>query len=124
VLPLGTRSDIPDLAAGFDLHVLSSSSEAFPNVVAETMLSGTPNVVTDTGDSAEIVRGYGWKVPPRSSQELAGAITEAWRERSTKPSKWEVRRAEARRHIAENFTFDRMAQAYADVWRKVASDRG
>jgi glycosyltransferase involved in cell wall biosynthesis len=124
VLPLGTRSDIPDLAAGFDLHVLSSSSEAFPNVVAETMLSGTPNVVTDTGDSAEIVRGYGWKVPPRSSQELADAITEAWRERSTEPNKWEVRCAEARRHIAENFTFDRMAQAYADVWRKVASDRG
>lgn len=122
VVPLGTRSDVADLARALDLHVLSSSSEAFPNVVAETMLCGTPNVVTDAGDSGEIVGDRGWIVPPRSSKDLAGAITEAWSEWSKRPTEWDRRRDGARQRIAENFTFEKMVQAYAEVWRKVGSE--
>jgi glycosyltransferase involved in cell wall biosynthesis len=47
VIPLGERSDIPEIARAIDLHVLAScGAEAFPNVVGETMLSETPNAVT------------------------------------------------------------------------------
>jgi len=121
VQPLGTRSDVADLARALDLHVLSSRSEAFPNVVAETMLSGTPNVVTDAGDSAAIVGDQGWVVPPGSPQKLSDAIVEAWRERSLHPAEWQRRSDGSRQRIAGKFTFERMAQAYADIWRKVAS---
>jgi len=121
VVPLGTRSDVRDLARALDLHVLSSRSEAFPNVVAETMLSGTPNVVTDAGDSSAIVADQGWVVPPGDPQGLAAAITEAWREWSKEPSRWQRRQEGSRRRTAENFTFEKMAQAYADVWRQVAA---
>jgi glycosyltransferase involved in cell wall biosynthesis len=121
VMPLGTRSDVPDLARALDLHVLSSRSEAFPNVVAETMLSGTPNVVTDAGDSGAIVGEQGWVVPPRDPQGLAAAIIDAWREWSKEPSRWKGRQEGSRRRIAENFTFEKMARAYADVWREVAA---
>lgn len=121
VQQLGERRDIPIIARALDLHVLASiGAEGFPNVVAETMLSGTPNVVTDIGDSALIVGETGWVVPPRDAEKLANAIDEAFREWSSSPVQWAKRREAARSRIADNFSMDRMACAYEDVWKKVA----
>ena len=85
------------------------------------MLSGTPNAVTDVGDSARMVGETGWFVPAADPAKLAGAIEEAWREWLDRPAEWENRRERARRRIADNFTFERMAGAYQDVWRKMAN---
>jgi glycosyltransferase involved in cell wall biosynthesis len=121
VIPLGPRSDVPDLARALDLHVLASSGgEAFPNVVAETMLSGTPNAVTDIGDCALMLGETGWVVPARDPSRLADAIVSAWGESAEQPQLWEQRRERARARIVDNFTFEKMAEAYCDVWRRVA----
>ena len=121
-LPLGRRSDVPALARAFDLHVLSSASEAFPNAVAETMLSGTPNAVTDVGDSGLMVGGTGWVAPPRDPEKLAGAIVAAYREWRDKPADWRRRQTEARNRIAENFSLERMAEQYESIWLQVAAN--
>lgn len=124
ILALGRRSDVPDLARAMDINVLAScGGEAFPNVVAETMLSGTPNVSTDVGDAAMMVGETGWLVPPRDPQKLAEAIERAWREWAQKPEAWQRRRSAARERIADNFTFERMANAYRGVWIKVAEGK-
>ena len=121
VLTLGRRSDMPDVDRALDLHILSScGGEAFPNVVAETMLSGTPNVVTDVGDSKFMVAGTGWVVPPRDPERLAEAITLAFEEWKNRPQLWKLRREAARTRIVENFTFERMAEQYEQLWRKMA----
>jgi glycosyltransferase involved in cell wall biosynthesis len=117
VIRLGERSDVRNLMRAMDLHVLSSISEGFPNAVAESMLSGTPNVVTDVGDSSLIVADTGWVVPPRDSQLLADAIVEAYHECSSSADKWNARGNAARNRIMENFSLDRMAHAYEQVWR-------
>ena len=120
VRPLGTRSDLPDLARAIDLHVLASRGEAFPNVVAETMLSGTPNVATDVGDTALIVGETGWLVPPRAPDRLAEAISGAYREWRDEEARWEERRAAARQRIMDRFTIDRMVDAYHRIWAEVS----
>jgi glycosyltransferase involved in cell wall biosynthesis len=121
VVPLGARSDLPALARAFDLHVLTSRTEAFPNVVAETMLSGVPNVVTDVGDAAIMVGDSGWVVPPENPSRLADAIVGAWGEWKEEPAAWAGRQEAARARIADNFSFEKMVAAYGEVWRKVAS---
>lgn len=122
IVLLGSRSDVPDVARSIDLHLLSSSGgEAFPNVVAETMLSGTPNAVTDVGDSALMVGPTGWVVPAQEPAALARAIGAARDEWANDKSAWQRRCVEARSRIVERFTFDRMIAAYEQVWRLVAS---
>jgi glycosyltransferase involved in cell wall biosynthesis len=120
IFPLGERTDLPILAQAFDIHALSSASEAFPNTVAETMLCGLPNVVTDVGDCAMIVGDSGWVVPPGDSGKFAAAIVAAWQEWKDNPTCWRNRQVQARQLIEGRFAFDRMANAYEQVWKEVS----
>ncbi|MFC1825538.1 glycosyltransferase, partial [Thermodesulfobacteriota bacterium] len=53
---LGLRSDIPKITAAFDIATSSSYyGEGFSNTIGEAMACGVPCVVTDVGDSAQIV---------------------------------------------------------------------
>lgn len=111
---LGERRDIPAIMNALDLHVLSSVSEAFPNVLAEAMACGTPCVSTDVGDAASIIATTGLVVPVGSPEELANAIRELLIERH-KPI-WNVRKNAALHVIRERYTVERMIQTYHDTW--------
>lgn len=74
IIWLGSRLDVNRVYNAFDVLVLSSITEGFPNVIAEAMLTGVPCVVTDVGDSKQIVQQYGSVVPSRDPDQLAMAI--------------------------------------------------
>lgn len=117
---LGRRTDIAAVMNALDVHVLSSSAEAFPNVVAEAMACGTPCVTTDVGDAAVIVGGTGWVVPPRSPENLAAALCAALTEWRMSKNSWCERQDAARQRIVDNFSLDRMIADYESVWRDAA----
>ncbi len=52
---LGERADIPELTAALDIACSSSLGESFPNAIGEAMACAIPCVVTNVGDSAELV---------------------------------------------------------------------
>lgn len=115
VILLGRRNDIPDVMNALDIHVLSSSGEAFPNVVAEAMASGTPCVVTDVGDAALIVGDTGWITPPKNSCLLTDAIELALCEIQSVQN-WEVRKQACANRINEQFSLLKMVSAYKNTW--------
>ena len=97
-----------------DIHVQSSRSEGFPNVVAEAMALKTPCIVTNVGDSSYIVGKTGWIVPPNNPVKLAKAIQEAIYEIGTK--NWNYRCEKARDRIKRNFSIGKMIKSYNKVW--------
>ena len=113
---LGRRDDINAIMNGIDLFVLSSKSEAFPNVLNEAMLCGTPCVTTDVGDAGKIVRDTGWVVRPKDSEALANAIINASEEKESNKSIWLQRKIACRKRVVENFSLEKMVKEYKKVW--------
>ena len=112
--PVKNVSKVMDL---LDIHVQSSASEGFPNVVAEAMAHKTPCVVTNVGDSSYIVGKTGWVVPSNDSVKLAKAIETAFNEIGTK--NWNKKCNEARVRIKQKFSLSKMIKSYNKVWIKV-----
>ncbi|WP_284337814.1 glycosyltransferase family 4 protein [Comamonas sp. NoAH] len=115
MLLLGQRNDIPAVMSALDLHVLSSSAEAFPNVIAEAMACETLCVTTDVGDAALMVGGTGWVVPPSNPKALADGIQDAV-SAMAQTEAWLMRKAAARAHVSKKFSLDRMLASYGDAW--------
>ena len=73
---LGARSDVPQLLAISELHVLASLWEGLPNALLEAMAARLPVVSTDVGGCSEVVVNgkTGILVPPSNAASLANAI--------------------------------------------------
>lgn len=110
---LGARQDPTRVMAGFDVGALCSTSEGFPNVVAEMMACGLTCVVTDVGDAAEIVGDTGLVVPPSDPHALSRACCSVL---SMAPEQRRARGRSARRRIAEHFGLERFVRGYECVW--------
>ncbi len=69
------RNDMKAVYNSFDVFCSSSLfGEGFPNVVGEAMACGVPCVVTDVGDSGEVVGELGMVVAPDDPAGLAGGL--------------------------------------------------
>jgi glycosyltransferase involved in cell wall biosynthesis len=113
---LDRRNDMPDVMNAFDLFILSSLGEGFPNVLVEAMACGIPCVVTDVGDAATIVADTGWVVPSRNPLELARAIEKALHEWKQEKNTWIDRKRMCRERVLREYSLECMAKAYQRLW--------
>ena len=119
---LGLRQDVARLTAALDVACSSSAfAEGFPNAIGETMACEVPCVVTDVGDSAEIVGPTGIAVPREDPEALAHALGDLI---NLGPhDRRELGRA-ARRRIGQRYELRNIATRYEAMFRELVVTRG
>src|SRR5262249_6930231 len=97
-----------------DLFVLPSRSEAFPNSVIEAMAAGLPVIASAVGGLLELVDSgrTGLLVPPDDPAALARALEAVL----AAPDSARAMGDGAREEISRRYSFDRMVQAFEDVY--------
>lgn len=110
---LSPREDLRPLLHQASLFVLSSQTEALPNVVLEAMAAGLPVVATRVGGVPELVESdrTGWLVPPGDAPGLAAALSQALADSGARQAMGRAGRARAVKH----FSLDTMARQYEAV---------
>lgn len=116
---LGFRSDMAALLAALDVGVLSSRTEAFPNVIVETMACAVPFVAPAVGDVATMIGEQGEAgrvVAAGNAQALAAALLEVLQASAEQRQKMgEKARARVVAHFSLATTVARYAAAYRTV---------
>ena len=116
---LGQRADIAKLLAGFDVFVLSSSTEGMSIALLEAMAAACPIVVTAVGGNTELIQHEvtGLIVPPDDATALRAAI-----ERLLTDRVLSSRLGVAAREVArQRYSVAAMTQRYEELWRRLAA---
>jgi glycosyltransferase involved in cell wall biosynthesis len=115
---LGRRGDVPRLMAALDVLASSSHGEAFPNVLGEAMACEVPCVVTDAGDSAEIVGSTGRVVAVGDMPALAQQLLEVLRLPATERV---ALGKQARACVQAHYEIGHVAGLYQAFYERVAA---
>ncbi len=116
----GLRRDVPRLWAAADAGLLTSLSEGIPLTVIEAMAAGRPVVATDVGGLREVLGGPGEEpCGVLADAGDAAALGAALRTLADDSSAAADRGAAGRTRAFARFGEDRMAQAYADLYRRL-----
>ena len=106
---------VHDLFALSDLSILASKyGEAFPNVVAESMLQGCYPICFDVGDARKIVGEHGSCIPLETSQyEFSCLLRHLDHEMKEKPLPWTLQRSKRSEYAHSNFSLTSSAEAFS-----------
>ena len=113
VILVGIIDKVSDYMKAFDISILSSYSESFPNVIAESMLVGTPVVATDVGATKFIVGNTGIVVPPRSPNLLAKGCLDLL---DLNKNDYNQICEKARKRIENNFSIEKMIKKFENLY--------
>jgi glycosyltransferase involved in cell wall biosynthesis len=120
---MGEIDDVAAFYGRLDIHVLPSvSGEGFPNVVAESMMFGVPNVVTDVGDSKYIVGDLGFVASSLDDTAIEAALRTAIELFISSPTEWISLRSNVRERIQINFSLNKMVVNYENLWLGAESE--
>ena len=113
----GERPQLPNLHALFDVSVLCSTSEAFPNSVLEAMAVSRPVVATNVGGTPDAVRDgeTGLLVPPSDPSRLAAAIRRLYEEPSLRADLGSAGRAAARSDYSASAVIGQVEALYTEL---------
>lgn len=115
---LGERTDLERIYPALDIACCISLGEGFSNVIGEAMASGVPCVVTDVGDSAEIVGDTGRVVPLKNT----GALVNAWEELLDRGRETRQKMGKAaRKRVRECYEISYITKRYEHLYTRLVS---
>lgn len=115
---LGSRSDVPRLLQTVDGFVLPSCSEGISNALLEALAAGAPAIVSRIPGNLEVV---GDEAALLVELEDVESLREALVELVSNPAGNEARVAAGRRRLSAEFSFEVVASAYEELFRRLAS---
>jgi glycosyltransferase involved in cell wall biosynthesis len=118
---ISPREDLRPLLQQASLLVLSSRTEALPNVVLEAMAAGLPVVATRVGGVPELVevKRTGWLVNPGDAPALAAALSQA----ASDPDARQAMGRAGRERAVKHFSLDTMAQQYESLLDRLLHEK-
>lgn len=116
VLRLGFCADVARVFAALDVHIVSSKSEGFGNVLMEAMAAGVPCVATDVGEARFTAGETGSIVPRGNPAALASATRQLI---DLPPLEMAALRVKARERVVDHFTLKTMIDRYASLYESV-----
>ena len=116
----GIRADVDEILRASDVFVLSSRTEAFPNVILEAMATGLPVVSSDVGSVAELVEEgkTGHRIPPEEPAVLSRSILSLLGD----GAKAKGFGAAARRVVEERFRLEGMIEKRQSLFAELLCD--
>ncbi len=111
---LGERGDARRLMAGFDVFLLSSKIEGFPNVLLEAAYLGVPAVATRVGGNADVLPEPETTFPSEDAVTGARQVLRLLND----PPLAAAHADRTRRRALEHFTADRMAAAWLALYER------
>jgi glycosyltransferase involved in cell wall biosynthesis len=117
---LGEKEDIFAVMAAADFVVSSSAwGEGFPNTIGEAMSIGIPCIVTDVGESRELVGEAGIVVRPKNVDELAQRMIAA---SELAPEGRNEMGEDAQLRIEKVFSIETITETYANLYNSIHTD--
>jgi glycosyltransferase involved in cell wall biosynthesis len=110
---LGQCNDVNKILNSFNVFVLSSNSEGFPNILGEAMACGVPCVATDVGDSKYIIDDSNQVARPKDPQALASAIIMTLQLNNNQRNKLKMK---SRERIVNNFKLEKVVKQYQGIY--------
>jgi len=110
----GERAPLPNLHGMFDVSVLCSTSEAFPNSILEAMAASRPVVATNVGGNPDAVRDgvTGLLVPAGDADALGAAIRRLYSDPTLRMEFGEAGHAAAETGYAAPAVIDQVERLY------------
>ena len=95
--------------------ITSDYGEAFPNVLAESMLCGTPCITTNVGDVKNIIQNSGWITKVNDLDDFTNNFLIAFNLWKNK-SKWNNLQIKCREKIKQRFSINKTVKSFEDLW--------
>lgn len=113
-----SNEDLLKYYAGADMFVFPSTGEGFGLIFLEAMACGLPVIAANAGASPEVVGDAGLLSNPRNSEDLADKIIELINNKELYE-----KLKEKGLERAKQFTWERTAEQYYEIYMKVLEDR-
>jgi glycosyltransferase involved in cell wall biosynthesis len=116
---LGMRDDVPSVLAASSIYLQSSRVEGFGIAVLEAMAAGLPVAASEAPGLGNLVRGAGLLFPPGDAIVCAAAIRRLREDGNLAESL--IEKGGAR---AAEYSLERCAAAYEELYRAASAERG